>query len=117
MPIVLGRGFTDRDNETAPKVGVINDAAARKYFADTNPIGQRFGDSVETSGQIEIVGVLRDAKYNSVRDDAPPTLYVPYSAARNRGHVVRRADGRRSAERGRIDSRSGQTGRSERSAC
>jgi predicted permease len=78
MPIVLGHGFTERDNEAAPKVAVINDAAARKYFADTNPIGQRIGDSLERSGQIEIVGVLRDAKYNSVRDEAPPTLYVPY---------------------------------------
>jgi predicted permease len=85
MPIVLGRGFTERDNEAAPKVAVINDAAARKYFAGTNPIGQRVGDSVERSGQIEIVGVLRDAKYDSVRDVAPPTLYVPY---RQRGMVA-----------------------------
>jgi predicted permease len=85
MPIVLGRGFTERDNEAAPKVAVINDAAARKYFAGTNPIGQRVGDSVERSGQIEIVGVLRDAKYDSVRDVAPPTLYVPY---KQRGMVA-----------------------------
>jgi ABC-type antimicrobial peptide transport system permease subunit len=58
-------------------VAIINDAAARKYFPNQNPIGQRVGSSPETSGQIEIVGVLRDAKYDSVRDQAPATLYVP----------------------------------------
>jgi putative ABC transport system permease protein len=77
MPIVLGRGFTDRDNDTAPKVAVINAAAARTCFANSNPLGQRAGNSVQTSGQIEIVGVLRDAKYDSVRDGAPPTIYLP----------------------------------------
>jgi predicted permease len=82
IPLQAGRGFTDRDNETAPKVVVINEAAVRKYFPNQNPIGLRFGSSVETAGQLEIVGVLRDAKYNSVRDDAPPTMYVPYRQAR-----------------------------------
>ena len=78
IPIAAGRGFTDRDHETAPKVGIINEAAASKYFPNENPLGQRFGSSVENSGQIEIVGVLRDAKYSSVRESAPPTMYVPY---------------------------------------
>jgi predicted permease len=78
LPLLLGRKFTDGENNaTAPKVAIINDAAARKYFPNQNPIGQRVGSSPETSGQIEIVGVLRDAKYDSVRDQAPATLYVP----------------------------------------
>ena len=46
-PVLLGRGFTPRDNETAPKVVVINEAAAKKYFPNENPVGQRFGSSVE----------------------------------------------------------------------
>ena len=78
MPLRSGRGFTDRDGESAPKVVVINETAVHKYFPNQNPIGQRFGFNVENSGQLEIVGVLRDAKYNSVRDPAPPTMYVPY---------------------------------------
>jgi predicted permease len=61
---------------------VINEAAAKKYFPNENPIGQRFGSSVETTDQLEVVGVLRDAKYNSLRDPAPPTMYVPYSQTR-----------------------------------
>ena len=82
IPIVLGRGLTDRDGETAPKVVVINEAAVRKYFPGESPLGKHFGSSPETAGQLEIVGVLRDAKYNSVRDPAPPTMYVPYRQAR-----------------------------------
>jgi predicted permease len=88
IPLVLGRGFTPRDNETAPKVVVINETAAKKYFPNENPIGQRFGSSVETADQLEIVGVLRDAKYNSVRDPAPPTMYVPYLQARAGSAVI-----------------------------
>jgi predicted permease len=82
IPVLLGRGFTASDGEKAPKVALINEAAVRKYFAGTNPVGQRFGQSPETSGDIEIVGVVKDAKYNSVRDPAPPTMYVPYQQAR-----------------------------------
>jgi predicted permease len=81
IPLIAGRGFTDRDGDGAPKVVVINEAAARKYFPNDNPIGRRFGSSVETSGQLEIIGVLRDVKYNSVRDSVPPTMYVPFLQA------------------------------------
>ena len=82
MPLVAGRGFTDRDNQTAPRVVVINETAARTYFPDENPIGRRFGSSPEQSGQLEIVGVLRDAKYDRVRDAVPPTMYVPHLQGR-----------------------------------
>jgi predicted permease len=82
IPILLGRGLTPRDNETARKVAVINQAAAKKYFPNEHPVGQRFGSSAETTDQLEIVGVLRDTKYNSVRDPAPPTMYVPYLQTR-----------------------------------
>jgi predicted permease len=82
MPLRLGRGLTDRDDQQAPKVAVINETAVRKYFPNENPIGQHFGSSIETAGQIEIVGVLRDAKYDSVREPAPPTMYVPYLQSR-----------------------------------
>jgi len=82
MPVILGRAITERDSDTAPKVAVINEAAVRKFFPNENPLGRRFGTSPELSGQIEIVGVLRDAKYNSLRDPAPPTMYVPFRQAR-----------------------------------
>jgi predicted permease len=78
IPILLGRGFTAHDGGDAPKVAVINEAAVRKFFPNENPLGRRFGYDPETSSQIEIVGVLRDVKYNSIRDSASPITYVPY---------------------------------------
>jgi predicted permease len=88
IPILLGRGFTPGDSETAPKVVVINETAAKRYFPNENPIGQRFGSSVENAGQLEVVGVLKDAKYDSVRDAVPPTMYVPYLQARAASAVI-----------------------------
>ena len=82
IPIVAGRGLTDRDNQGAPKVAVINQAAVRHFFSNENPVGRRFGSSIETPDQFEVVGVVRDAKYDSVRDAAPPTMYVPVAQAR-----------------------------------
>jgi len=80
--VVGGRTFNDRDTQAAPKVVIVNDAAARKYFPHENALGQHFGSAFEQSGDFEIVGVVKDTKYNSVRDAAPPTMYVPYSQAR-----------------------------------
>jgi predicted permease len=79
IPIVAGRGLTEKDDERAPKVAVINQAMARKYFGDESPIGKRFGfESPERSREIEIVGVARDAKYSSIRMEKPYTAYLPY---------------------------------------
>jgi predicted permease len=78
IPLLVGRGFTARDVDGAPLVTIINEAAARKHFPNESPLGRRFGSSIEDAGKLEIVGVLRDAKYNSVRDAVLPTMYVPY---------------------------------------
>jgi predicted permease len=83
MPVKLGRGFTESENNAkAPKVAIVNESAAKKYFPEGNPISRRFGSSPETSGQLEVVGIVRDAKYDSVRDEVPPTIYVPFRQAR-----------------------------------
>ena len=121
IPVQAGRAFSDRDTETAPKVVIINQAAAKKYFPNENPVGQRFGSSMETTAQLEIVGVVRDVKYDSVRDAAPPTMFVPYVQTRvgsgvfevrthgspggcdRRGPRSRQADGSEPAAHGRLD--------------
>jgi predicted permease len=87
MRLLLGRAFTDRDHADAPKVAIINQTAARKYFPNENPLGRRFGNSVETSQDFEIVGILRDAAYDNVRDAVPPTMYVPYTQGRVAGAI------------------------------
>ncbi len=75
IPVQRGRAFTDHDGTTAPKVAILNEAAARKLFAGGDALGRRIGGSFEKSGEFEIVGVVRDTKYASVRDPGPPTMY------------------------------------------
>jgi predicted permease len=70
--------LTAQDDENAPRVAVINETFARYYFGDENPIGRRLGPIPERSGEMEIVGVVKDAKYVSLREPALRTYYVPY---------------------------------------
>ena len=93
IPMQLGRDFAASDVEGAPKVAVINEAAARALFPDGSPLGRRFGFEREQSTDVEVVGVIRDTKYNSLRDAAPPTVYQAYmqGAPRGMGVVVRTA--------------------------
>ena len=78
IPIVAGRGFDATDTETSRKVAVVNEALAKKYFPNENPIGQTFEDGFHSPTQIEIVGVCANAKYDRVRKDPEPTFYMPY---------------------------------------
>ena len=78
IPVIAGRGLHRSRHPERTEGG--RDQSRRRHassFPNQNPLGQHFGSSLETSGQLEIVGVLRDAKYDSVRDAAPPTMYVP----------------------------------------
>ncbi|HYE87178.1 MAG TPA: ABC transporter permease [Vicinamibacterales bacterium] len=72
IDVVAGRDLTDRD--IGAQVAVINEAMARRYFEGRDPIGQRFGPDAAT---IEIVGVARDARVNSVREPAAPMAFLP----------------------------------------
>ena len=78
VPVLLGRGLREQDDAQAPKVVVVNQTLARRLFPNQDPIGQRVGFNAETAGQIEIVGVAQDAKYDSLRKDVTPTVYVPW---------------------------------------
>jgi predicted permease len=78
IPIVSGRGFTSRDNEHAPKVAILNKRLAKEFFPSANPIGKTIISCDPGSTPIEIVGVTADAKYDNLRNTAPPTLYFPY---------------------------------------
>jgi hypothetical protein len=79
IPLLAGRAFTLSDAADAPQVVMVNEAAARELFPGDSPIGRRVGSSYESSGEDEIVGVVSDVSYESVRDIAPPTVYVPYA--------------------------------------
>lgn len=77
-PLVQGRSLNEQDNAQSPRVAVVNQALVRKFFPQQNPIGQRFGFDPAQARQIEIVGVAEDAKYDSLRGETPPTIYLSW---------------------------------------
>jgi putative ABC transport system permease protein len=84
IPLVVGRELTRDDEMGAPKVAVVNEAFVRHFLPGQSPLGRRFGWGVGRRVQldIEIVGVVRDAKYRSLRESPSPVYYVPYRQAR-----------------------------------
>jgi predicted permease len=79
IPLLQGRTLRIQDDERAPRVAVVNQAFAKQFFHNENPIGKRFGFEVDSASQIEIVGLSADAKYTSLRDEIKPTIYFPWS--------------------------------------
>jgi predicted permease len=75
-PLLLGRDFTFQDAEDAPKVAVIDEAAALRYFGRSNPIGVHFSLS-SRKGPIQVIGVVKDTKYHSLREPAAATVFLP----------------------------------------
>jgi predicted permease len=80
IPLMAGREFTRADAFGAPKVGIVNQAFAKKFNLGDNPIGKRFGLGGPNNPKpdIEIVGVVQDAKYSDVKRAAPPQYFLPY---------------------------------------
>jgi predicted permease len=83
IPILYGRGFNAGDTETAPKVGVVNQAIVKQFFPGENPIGKTFNKE-----HFQIVGVCADAQYDSLRDAPPPTYYLPYRQQEGAGDMT-----------------------------
>ena len=79
MTILRGRSFTARDidSKSGQTVTVVNETFARYYFGEEDPLRQRFGFSAERRDEFEIVGVVKDAKHNSLREPTPRVYYVP----------------------------------------
>jgi predicted permease len=77
IPIVAGRALDASDSAAAPPVAVLNESAARALFGFAPAVGRRvraFKDH-----EVDIVGVVRDTKYDSVRKAIVPTMFVPYA--------------------------------------
>ncbi len=75
IPLLTGRTFRASDDLKAPKVAIVNQTFARKYLAAGNPLGQTFSMDIAKPDPIEIIGVVKDAKYTSQREEAPATMY------------------------------------------
>jgi predicted permease len=81
LPVLSGRTFTPQDNERAPKVAVINETMARRFFPTESAIGRHFGfgDDPTHSGDYEIIGIVKNAKYESLRERPHAAAYFPHS--------------------------------------
>jgi predicted permease len=78
IDLVAGRDFNSHDTPQSPKVAIINQTAASRYFAGQNPLGKRYRpEEGNTFGDwVEIVGVMKDAKYGTLREEILPTTFV-----------------------------------------
>ncbi|PYL79894.1 MAG: hypothetical protein DMF27_00320, partial [Verrucomicrobia bacterium] len=75
LPLKKGRVFTDHDDDKAPNVVVVNEAFARKFFPQQNPIGQRVRDKDRTITDSEIIGVVGDVLDHGLDQAPEPRLY------------------------------------------
>jgi putative ABC transport system permease protein len=83
-PIRAGRDLTPADRSGAPRVALVNETFVRKFFPHENPIGQMVNETWAPSGappSFEIVGVVGDAVYRSLREPVPPTMYQAMAQA------------------------------------
>lgn len=80
IPLYAGRDFTDRDQLGASKVAIVNEKFAKRYFGDRNPVGRHIGMGGDpgTKLDIEIIGVVRDTKYQTMHADTPRQVFFPY---------------------------------------
>ncbi|MGH7668038.1 MAG: ABC transporter permease [Gemmatimonadaceae bacterium] len=84
MPMLSGRDFTASDMAGTPKVAVVNEAFARKFNLGRDAVGKRMsmgGNDLD----MEIVGLVKDAKYASVKDSIPPVFFTPWRQDTARG--------------------------------
>ncbi|HEU0174219.1 MAG TPA: ABC transporter permease [Blastocatellia bacterium] len=78
IPLLQGRAFTRQDDERAPRVAVVNQTFANKFFPNESPIGKHFTFDFKKPDELEIVGLVKDAKYATQREETRPTTYLPW---------------------------------------
>jgi predicted permease len=79
IPLLAGRSFTVSDGAGAPRVTIVNEAFTRKFGLGRDAVGKRMGrGGLDAELDMEIVGLVRNARYNDVKQPEPPLLYLPY---------------------------------------
>jgi len=97
QPLVAGREFTARDAMGAPKVAIINETMAKYYFGDQSPIGRHIGYGRSETPDMEIVGVVKDTKNTTLRQQPKRFVYTPYTQESELGSMTFYVRGRRDA--------------------
>jgi predicted permease len=86
IPVIAGRAIEPRDIRPNAEAVVVDELFARRFFPNQNPVGHRFGYGKENNSR-EIIGVVRDSSYNTLRGNGPPTVYEPYYSGGLRGPI------------------------------
>jgi putative ABC transport system permease protein len=79
--VLRGRGVTAQDSAAGPKVALINEALARAYFPDSDPLGMTFSFMSAPNDPVTIVGIVQDTRHRNLREPAPRMAYVTLAQA------------------------------------
>jgi predicted permease len=81
IPLLAGRSYNSQDyadtSEKKTQVVIVNNTFARRFFGQHNPVGQLLSQGKGKPPDTEIIGVVQDTKYYSLREDVEPTIYFP----------------------------------------
>ena len=86
IPVLAGRDIDARDTKQSAPVAVVNESFARKFLPGVAPLGRTFRRGSDPA-PVEIVGVVKDSKYESLRDEPPPTVFLPAAQAPRGGEA------------------------------
>jgi macrolide transport system ATP-binding/permease protein len=81
IPILLGRAVGEQDTADAPRIVVVNEVFAKKFFPGRNVIGQHFAFEAGNPLDVQIAGVARNSLYADLKSEVPPVAYIPWSQA------------------------------------
>ena len=79
IAVLQGRDFLDSDSESSPRVAIINEAMAKRFWPGINPVGQNFQRDRDAQHKIEIVGVVRNSRTEDMYSPFSPAFYIPIS--------------------------------------
>ena len=98
QPLIAGREFTVKDGTSAPKVAIINETMAKLYFGKTSPLGRHIAWGRDKTTNIEIVGLVKDARMSTLRNQVRRYVYTPYMQEPELGAMTFYVRARGSAE-------------------
>jgi predicted permease len=79
IPLLRGRNFLASDDQNAPRVAIINETMADRYWPNQNPIGRNFVMDTDPGDALQVVGIVKDSRTSSISDTIGPYLYVPFA--------------------------------------
>jgi predicted permease len=79
IPMVRGRTFTSADDANTQYVGIVNEAMSKQFWPNQDPIGHHFKLGSEPGHSIEVVGVVKDSRFDSITSPIAPFFYLPFA--------------------------------------